>query len=140
MLGGLHRPVEELDDPVGGGVPGRGAAVEPVGEVSPQLHLARRQQMVFGAEVAVDGAQRDLGPGGDVTHLHRVVAPFGGEAHRGVEHPVAASGLIGGEGLVVDDHHAGASGTAGNPPTTRSCATASVVANQLEDRGGDVVG
>src|SRR5260370_40869187 len=79
--------------------------------------------MVLRAEVPVDRPELDLGAGRDITHLHRVVSAFGGEAHRGVEDPLAAGRLVRGKGPPVDDHPV-PSGTAGTAPTMRSCATA----------------
>ena len=45
------------------------------------------QQLVLRRVVAVQRAQRDLGPRRDVAHLHRVVAALGRELDRGLEQP-----------------------------------------------------
>ena len=51
------------------------------------------QQPFLRREVAVHRAERDVGRGRDVAHLHRVEAPLRRELQRGVEHPPPAGGL-----------------------------------------------
>ena len=51
------------------------------------------QQPLLRREVAVDGAERDVGRGRDVAHLHRVEPAVGRELERRVEHPAPARGL-----------------------------------------------
>ena len=76
---------------------GRGLARRMHVEIRPQVGLLLRhrleQQPLLRREVAVDGAERDVGRGGDVAHLHRVEAARGRELQRRVEHPPPAGGL-----------------------------------------------
>ena len=50
------------------------------------------EQVVLRRVVAVERAERDLGAGRDVAHLHRVVAAGGGELDRGGDHALPACG------------------------------------------------
>ncbi len=75
-------------------------------EVRPQVGLLLghrlEQQPLLRREVAVHGAERDIGRGRDVAHLHRVEAALGRELQRGVEHPPAAGGLAARQGPFRD--------------------------------------
>ena len=55
------------------------------------------EETLLRREVAVDGAERDVGGRGHVAHLHRVEAPNGGELQGRVEHPAPAGRLAAGE-------------------------------------------
>ena len=72
--------------------PGR-VHLEVGAEVGLLLGHRLEQQPLLRREVAVDGAERDVGRGGDVAHLHRVEAALGRELQGRVEHPPPAGGL-----------------------------------------------
>ena len=68
------------------------------------------QQPLLRVEVAVDGADRDVRLGRDVTHLHAVEAAVAGEHHRRVEHPPPAGRLAARQRTVTLDRCAGGLG------------------------------
>ena len=70
------------------------------------------QQPLLRREVAVDGAERDVGRRGDVAHLHRVEATLRRELQRRIENPppagrlAARQGPLGGRlGFGLGDDH-----------------------------------
>ena len=56
----------------------------------------REQELVLRGVVPVQRAERDLGPGGDVAHLHRVVSALGSQFGGGSEESPLARGGLGG--------------------------------------------
>ena len=72
---------------------GRWVRVEVRAQVGLLLGHRLEQQTLLRGEVAVDGAERDIGRRGDVAHLHRVEATVGGQSERRVEHAPAPCGL-----------------------------------------------
>ena len=81
------------------GVSSRGRVHLEVGaEVGLLFGHRLEQQPLLRREVAVHGAERDVGRGGDVAHLHRVEAPLRRELQRRVEHPAPAGGLAARQG------------------------------------------
>ena len=85
------------DDPVGRRSPRRRVRLEVRPQVGLLLGHRLEQQPLLRREVAVDGAERDVGRGRDVAHLHRVEPAVGRELERRVEHPAPARGLAPGE-------------------------------------------
>ena len=78
----LHRgdgPAQHVVDALGGGVAPRRRGGDPALEVLHPLDHGGGEQRVLRREVAVDRAEGDLGRGGDVAHLHGVVAAVGAE-------------------------------------------------------------
>ena len=76
---------------------GRRVRVQVRAEVGLLLGHRFEQQPLLRREVAVDGAEGDVGRGRDVAHLHRVEAAVGGEGQGGVEHPPPARRLAAGQ-------------------------------------------
>jgi hypothetical protein len=59
------------------------------GELLDPVDQGGGQEMVLAGEVAVDGAHRHIGAGGDIAHLHGVVPAIEAEGHGGVDDPLA---------------------------------------------------
>ena len=96
-----QRPVRAGRAPRAPGRPdrrlGRRVRVEVRAQVGLLLGHRLEQQPLLRGEVAVDGAERDVGRGGDVAHLHRVEAAVGREGERRVEDTPAPCGLAAGQ-------------------------------------------
>ena len=91
---GPQRAVEDVEDAVGRVVaPGRVLADAGVEQLDP-VHERGGQQVVLAREVAVHRAHGDVGPGGHVAHLDRLVAALEPQRHGGVDHALAP-GLLG---------------------------------------------
>ena len=91
---GPQRAVQDIEDAVGRVLaPGRVLADARVEQLDP-VHERGGEQVVLAREVAVDGAHGDVGPGGDVAHLDRLVAPLETQRHGGVDHALTP-GLLG---------------------------------------------
>ena len=94
---GPQGPLEHVEDPLRCRRPPRRDLRQAGVELLHPEHEGRRQQVVLGREVPVDGAHGHVGPGGHVTHLDRLVAPLEAELHGGVDHPLATSFLSPGQ-------------------------------------------
>ena len=77
-----------------GASPRGGRCIEALAQGRRLLRQRGEQELVLRRVVAVERAERDLGPGRDVAHLHRVVAAFGRElGRRGEQALLARRGL-----------------------------------------------
>ena len=88
---------EDVDDAFGRRAPDRGPLLDPLCQRADLLDHRLEQQPLLRGEVAVDGAEGDVGLGGDVPHLHCLEPAPLGQPDGGVEHPAAAGGLVAGE-------------------------------------------
>ena len=95
---GPQRPVEGVDDPLGRRAPLGRTLGEAAVELFDPVHQGGGQQVVLAGEVAVHGAHGHVGPGGDVAHLHRLVATFERQGHGGVNDALAPGLLCPREG------------------------------------------
>jgi hypothetical protein len=78
-----------------GGVARHRGALHPLERPLQLTHQAGHEQVDLRGEVAVQGAECDVGALGDRAHLHRVEAALRGERERGIEDALAAFPLNG---------------------------------------------
>jgi hypothetical protein len=91
---------EDVDDPVGGGVTGDRLVLE-AGLGALELPAeSGDEQMDLGREVAVEGAEGDIGLLGHRPHLDRVEAALGGQGDGRVQDALATVPLRGGPEVV----------------------------------------
>ncbi len=78
--------------------PRRRSLHEPLAQRRGLVRHRREQQLVLRRVVPVQRSERDLGTGGDVAHLHRVVTAFSRQCDRGRDEPLLAGSGLGGAG------------------------------------------
>ena len=91
---------EHVLDAVGGGVAGDDATAQGRLDVLELTRECGDEQVDLRGEVAVEGAEGDVGLLGDGAHLHGVEAALGGQRHGRIQDP-AASIALGGRSQVV---------------------------------------
>jgi hypothetical protein len=106
-LHAASRLLEHADHAVGGGVARHRLAAHRGLGLLERPAQGRDQQVDLGREVAVEGAERDVGAVGDRPHLDGVEAPVARQLVRRVENPLATIALGRGP-QVVDRQRVGA--------------------------------
>ena len=105
--------------------------VEVGAEVGLLLGHRFEEQPLLRREVAVDGAERDVGRGRDVAHLHRVEPAVGGEGEGRVEHPAPARRLATGQRAL------GSSAVGATPKLKHVSISLATHASQVRDAPAD---